>query len=101
MEEAVKEDHIGVPFADRRINVLIVRRPGYSAGDESPTLSEIRDGMYFPICCREQPEIRPNCVVQRERQRFSVRRKNGVQSLPGRNAMSRNWRQKPRRSRVR
>jgi hypothetical protein len=101
VKQAIKKHDVRIAFTHSGENEFIVGRPGNTASDERTALSEIREWMHFPVGRGEKPKIRAKGVVQRERQPLAVRRKDGVEPLPCRNAVAGYGRKQPGRSRVR
>jgi hypothetical protein len=49
VEEAVKEDDVGVTLADSGEDGLVIRGPGDAASDESAAFAEVGDGMHGTV----------------------------------------------------
>lgn len=71
-QETVEHDDIGIAFADGGENPAAILGPGDSPRYKSTPVTEIRKGSGLPVFRGEKPNVRPEAIVQRHGQPFSI-----------------------------
>src|SRR5208337_3424488 len=101
VEEAIEEDDVGITLADGGEDEFVVTGPGDTASDKGAMLAEVGGGMHRAVGGGEEPEVGAELVVQSKCQPLAVMGEDGMQTLPGGNAVSGDGCKEARRSGLR